>query len=43
MTKQHRVAPEEWESIELYAEDNLYDACLLELHARAALAKWGHQ
>jgi hypothetical protein len=34
MTKQHRVTPEEWESIELHAEDNLYDACLLLIHAR---------
>ena len=34
MTKQHRVTPEEWESIELHAEDNLYDACLLGLRAR---------
>ena len=34
MTKQHRVTPEQWESIELYADDNLYDACLLELRAR---------
>ena len=34
MTKHRRVTPEEWESIELHAEDNLYDACLLELRAR---------
>jgi hypothetical protein len=34
MTKQHRVTPEQWESIELYADDNLYDTCILELRAR---------
>ena len=34
MTKQYRVTPEQWESIELYADDNLYDACFLELRAR---------
>jgi hypothetical protein len=34
MTKQHRLTPEQWESIELYAEDNDHDACLLELRAR---------
>jgi hypothetical protein len=34
MTKQHRVTPEQWESIEMYADDNLYDACFLELRAR---------
>ena len=34
MIKQHRVTPEQWESIELYADDNLYDACFLELRAR---------
>jgi hypothetical protein len=34
MTKQHRVTPEQWESIERYADDNLYDDCLLELRAR---------
>jgi hypothetical protein len=34
MTKPHRVTPEQWESIELYADDNVYDACFLELRAR---------
>ena len=34
MTSQHRATPEQWESIELYADDNLYDACFLELRAR---------
>ena len=34
MTKPHRATPEQWESIELYAEDNAYDACFLELRAR---------
>ena len=34
MTNQHRATPEQWESIELYAEDNAYDACFLELRAR---------
>ena len=34
MTKPHRLTPEQWESIELYAEDNDHDACLLELRAR---------
>jgi hypothetical protein len=34
MTKPHRATPEQWESIELYAEDNVYDACFLELRAR---------
>jgi hypothetical protein len=34
MTKPHRLTPEQWESIELYAEDNAYDACFLELRAR---------
>ena len=34
MTNQHRATPEQWESIERYAEDNAYDACILELRAR---------
>ena len=34
MTKPHRLTPEQWESIERYAEDNAYDACFLELRAR---------
>jgi hypothetical protein len=34
MTNQHRLTPAQWESIELYAEDNAYDACFLELRAR---------
>ena len=34
MTKPHRLTPEQWESIELYAEDNAHDACFLELRAR---------
>jgi hypothetical protein len=34
MTKQHRATLQQWESIELYAEDNAYDACFLELRAR---------
>jgi hypothetical protein len=34
MTKQHRLTPEQWKSIELYAEDNAYDACFLELRTR---------
>jgi hypothetical protein len=34
MTKPYRLTPEQWESIELYAEDNAYDACFLELRAR---------
>jgi hypothetical protein len=34
MTKQHRLTPAQWESIELWAEDNVYDACFLELRAR---------
>lgn len=34
MTEQHKAAPEQWESIEMYAEDNVYDACILELRAR---------
>jgi hypothetical protein len=43
MTKQHRVTPEQWESIELYADDNLYDACLLELRARIEALEAGQQ
>jgi hypothetical protein len=34
MTKQHRATPEQWESIERWAEDNVYDACFLELRSR---------
>jgi hypothetical protein len=34
MTKPYRLTPEQWESIELYAEDNDHDACFLELRAR---------
>jgi hypothetical protein len=34
MTKPHRLTPEQWQSFELYAEDNAYDACFLELRAR---------
>ena len=34
MTKPRRATPEQWESIERYAEDNVYDACFLELRAR---------
>ena len=34
MTKPHRATPEQWESIERWAEDNVYDACFLELRAR---------
>ena len=34
MTKQHKATPEQWESIERWAEDNVYDACFLELRAR---------
>jgi hypothetical protein len=34
MTKPYRLTPEQWESIERYAEDNVYDACFLELRAR---------
>ena len=34
MTKTHRLTPEQWESIERYADDNAYDACFLELRAR---------
>jgi len=30
----YRATPEQWESLELYAEDNVYDACFLELRAR---------
>jgi hypothetical protein len=34
MTKPHRLTPEQWESIEQYAEDNDHDACLLDLRDR---------
>ena len=34
MSKTHRLTPEQWESIERYADDNAYDACFLELRAR---------
>jgi hypothetical protein len=30
----YRATPEQWDSIELYAEDNAYDACFLELRSR---------
>jgi hypothetical protein len=34
MTKPHRATPKQWESIEQYADDCVYDACFLELRAR---------
>jgi hypothetical protein len=34
MTKPHRATPEQWESLEQYADDCVYDACFLELRAR---------
>jgi hypothetical protein len=34
MTKPYRLTPAQWESLEQYAEDNVYDACFLELRAR---------
>ena len=34
MTKPHRATPEQWESIELYADSLDADACILELRAR---------
>ena len=34
MSKTHRLTPEQWQSIERYADDNAYDACFLELRAR---------
>lgn len=34
MTKPHRATPKQWESLERWAEDNVYDACFLELRAR---------
>ena len=34
MTKQHRLTPTQWESLEQYADDCVYDACFLELRAR---------
>jgi len=34
MTKPHSATPEQWESIERWGEDNVYDACFLELRAR---------
>jgi hypothetical protein len=34
MTKQHRATPEQWESIERWAEVNVSGACFLELRAR---------
>jgi hypothetical protein len=37
MTEQHKATPEQWESIERYAEDNVYDACFLELRARVEI------
>jgi uncharacterized protein with von Willebrand factor type A (vWA) domain len=42
MTKPHRATPEQWESIELYAEDNAYDACFLELRARIEALELTH-
>jgi hypothetical protein len=30
----YKATPEHWSSLELYAEDNVYDDCLLELRAR---------
>jgi hypothetical protein len=30
----HKATSEQWESIEVYADDNLYDACFLELRSR---------
>jgi len=30
----HKATSEQWESIEVYADDNLYDACFLELRTR---------
>lgn len=41
MTNQHRLNPEAWESIELYAEDNVFDACFLELRARIEILEAG--
>jgi hypothetical protein len=52
-TEQYKATPEQWESIEMYAEDNVYDACILELRAmfealegkyetmRLATVEWG--
>jgi len=34
MTKKYKATPKQWESIERYADDNVYDACFLELRAR---------
>ena len=34
MTKPYRLTPAQWESIERYADDCVYDACFLELRAR---------
>ena len=34
MSKTHRLTPEQWESIERHADDNIYDACFLELRDR---------
>jgi hypothetical protein len=34
MTKQHRATPEQWETIEQWAEDSIYSACFIELRAR---------
>jgi len=33
MTK-YKATAEQWDSVEMYAEDNVYDACLLELRSR---------
>jgi hypothetical protein len=43
MTKPYRLTPAQWESIELYAEDNFYDACFLELRARIEALKAAQQ
>jgi hypothetical protein len=39
MTDQHRATPEQWKTVEIYAEDgsdedNVTDSCLLELRSR---------
>ena len=34
MAGHHKATPERWSSLELYAEDNVYDDCILELRAR---------
>ncbi len=44
MTKQHRATPEQWESIERYADSSDPYSCFLELRARIealeACCKW---